>query len=245
MNASATGLVPVVEGVPAIVRVQQGLAIDEDSGAQGYKGIQGVDRGEGGSAVNEMHAFPNSHLLLQFRAAFNPYFSPRTRIRIRIRNPSLLFTNSKTPPIYSPKLLFVIRSTPPEPSHSSDDDDQSGTLASFFDLDPQSVSHDGVDIQIEKLGNNSRRIRSRVPIQATLQTIWNLLTDYERLPDFIPGLAVSQLLEKREDFARIFQVIIIIIILPFLLVFFLQIFEFIWFRISISDATFEIFIYVS
>ncbi|KAK4572984.1 hypothetical protein RGQ29_031100 [Quercus rubra] len=65
---------------------------------------------------------------------------------------------------------------------------------------------DGVYIEIEKLESNSRRIRSRIDIDAPLQTVWNILTDYERLADFIPGLAVCQLLRKSDNFARIFQI---------------------------------------
>lgn len=57
-----------------------------------------------------------------------------------------------------------------------------------------------------KTGNNSRRIRSKVRVQASLQAVWDILTDYESLADFIPGLAVSKLLEKRDNFARLFQV---------------------------------------
>ncbi|CAL5352137.1 unnamed protein product [Camellia sinensis] len=64
----------------------------------------------------------------------------------------------------------------------------------------------GGEIEIEKIGNNCRRIRSMIAIEASLQTVWNILTDYERLADFIPGLAVSQLLEKRPNFARLFQI---------------------------------------
>ncbi|KAL6954403.1 hypothetical protein U1Q18_040863 [Sarracenia purpurea var. burkii] len=65
---------------------------------------------------------------------------------------------------------------------------------------------DDIEIEIEKLGKNSRRIRSRIAIKASLQTVWNILTDYEKLADFIPGLAVSQLLEKRGNFVRLFQI---------------------------------------
>ncbi|XP_057980506.1 uncharacterized protein LOC131166188 isoform X2 [Malania oleifera] len=64
---------------------------------------------------------------------------------------------------------------------------------------------DGVDVEIEKVGKNSRRIHSSVAIKAELCTIWNVLTDYERLADFIPGLSVSRLIEKSGSFARLFQ----------------------------------------
>ncbi|XP_044493264.1 uncharacterized protein LOC123216767 isoform X2 [Mangifera indica] len=70
----------------------------------------------------------------------------------------------------------------------------------------ESLSGDGVYIEIKKLGRNSRRIRSKIEIAASLDTVWNILTDYEKLVDFIPGLAVSELVEKRDNFARIFQI---------------------------------------
>ncbi|XP_030551840.1 uncharacterized protein LOC115756277 [Rhodamnia argentea] len=70
----------------------------------------------------------------------------------------------------------------------------------------ESVSGDGVFIEIKNTGTNSRRIVSRIGIDATLDTIWSILTDYERLSDFIPGLAVSELMEKRENFARLYQI---------------------------------------
>lgn len=65
---------------------------------------------------------------------------------------------------------------------------------------------DGVEIEIEKIGKNKRRIRSKIQVDATLQHVWDVLTDYEKLSDFIPSLAVNQLLQKRDKFARLFQV---------------------------------------
>ncbi|XP_041022083.1 uncharacterized protein LOC121263320, partial [Juglans microcarpa x Juglans regia] len=70
----------------------------------------------------------------------------------------------------------------------------------------KSEPRDGLCIEIEKLGKNTRRIRSRIAIDAPLHTIWNILTDYERLSDFIPGLALSQLLQKTHNYARLFQI---------------------------------------
>ncbi|XP_031378127.1 uncharacterized protein LOC116193532 isoform X2 [Punica granatum] len=70
----------------------------------------------------------------------------------------------------------------------------------------ESVSGDGVYIEITRTGKNTRRILSRIGIDATLETIWGILTDYERLADFIPGLAVSELMEKGENFARLYQI---------------------------------------
>lgn len=64
----------------------------------------------------------------------------------------------------------------------------------------------GTEIEILKIGKNRRRIRSKIDVDATLQTVWDILTDYENLADFFPNLAVSQLLEKGDKFARLFQV---------------------------------------
>lgn len=65
---------------------------------------------------------------------------------------------------------------------------------------------DHIEVEILKTGNNRRRIQSKISVKASLQRVWNILTDYERLAEFIPGLAVSQVLEKRDNVARLFQV---------------------------------------
>ncbi|GKA93093.1 START-like domain-containing protein [Tanacetum coccineum] len=64
---------------------------------------------------------------------------------------------------------------------------------------------EGVEVEIEKVSRNRRRIRSKVAIDATLETVWGILTDYERLADYIPGLVVSQVLDKQTNFARLLQ----------------------------------------
>ncbi|KAK4379787.1 hypothetical protein RND71_001649 [Anisodus tanguticus] len=74
------------------------------------------------------------------------------------------------------------------------------------DDDDDDDDDDGVEIEIEKMGKNCRRIRSKVAVKASLQNVWKVLTDYERLADFIPGLAVSKLLEKEPNFARLLQI---------------------------------------
>ncbi|GKB76952.1 START-like domain-containing protein [Tanacetum coccineum] len=65
---------------------------------------------------------------------------------------------------------------------------------------------EGVEVEIEKVSRNRRRIRSKVAIDATLETVWGILTDYERLADYIPGLVVSQVLDKQTNFARLLQI---------------------------------------
>ncbi|KAI3679129.1 hypothetical protein L6452_38438 [Arctium lappa] len=65
---------------------------------------------------------------------------------------------------------------------------------------------DGIEVEIEKISKNRRRIRSKIAVEASLPTLWGILTDYDRLADFIPGLAVSQVLDKRKNFARLLQI---------------------------------------
>ncbi|XP_022158714.1 uncharacterized protein LOC111025172 isoform X2 [Momordica charantia] len=87
------------------------------------------------------------------------------------------------------------------------DRDDNGNDEDYSDAsDPETIFENGVNIKIEKLGNNSRRIYSRIGIDAPLQAVWNILTDYERLADFIPGLALSQIVYKTDNHARLFQV---------------------------------------
>ncbi|CAI0470148.1 unnamed protein product [Linum tenue] len=85
-----------------------------------------------------------------------------------------------------------------------DDDDEDFYLFAGDDLEGETGS--GITIEVQKLGSNSRRIRSKIGIEASLDAIWSILTDYERLSDFIPGLAVSKLIEKKDNFARLYQI---------------------------------------
>ncbi|KAI3946917.1 hypothetical protein MKW98_003480 [Papaver atlanticum] len=133
-------------------------------------------------------------------------------------NPNLIFFPRNQTLIYPTNLKLLLRSSSIKlssdssdfelPPVSEDDNYDSGTMSSSS-VESVSSSSDsiiGVDIEIEEIGKNSRRIRSQVGIDASLETIWGILTDYERLADFIPGLAVSKLLEKGESFARLFQI---------------------------------------
>ncbi|KAG6424284.1 hypothetical protein SASPL_114699 [Salvia splendens] len=91
---------------------------------------------------------------------------------------------------------FVARAYNWGDSEYNDDDDGKYTKEDY----------DSIEIEIVKTGTNSRRIRSKVRIQASLEAVWDILTDYEGLADFIPGLAVSKLLEKTDNFVRLFQI---------------------------------------
>ncbi|KAI3980898.1 hypothetical protein MKX01_025463 [Papaver californicum] len=132
-------------------------------------------------------------------------------------NPNLIFFPKNQTLIYPSNLELLLRASSIKlssdssdfelPPVSKDDSYDSGTMSSSsIESMSSSDSIIDVDIEIEEIGKNSRRIRSQIGIDASLETIWDILTDYERLADFIPGLAVSQLLEKGENFARLFQI---------------------------------------
>lgn len=83
-----------------------------------------------------------------------------------------------------------------------DDDDYCLTDGKTEEL----VGDDGVLIEVKKLEKSSRRIRSKIGMEASLDSVWSVLTDYEKLSDFIPGLVVSELVEKEGNRVRLFQV---------------------------------------
>lgn len=134
---------------------------------------------------------------------------------------SLSSTTIKYPPNFRYKSLpralpFGAISLPPfqacAASSSKGDSEASLNDSSGGEFKLQQVSEppptdaDGIDVEIEKISKNRRRIRSKIAVEASLQTLWGILTDYDRLADFIPGLAVSQVLDKRKNFARLLQI---------------------------------------
>lgn len=173
-----------------------------------------------------MRAFPITSLLEPLPSS--PVFflnaatsASASAIIINCNNP-----NNKTPQILAaPKrsisLPKFIRSSSSNVDLGGDDSD----VDDYSSLDEEEEEEeedkselecgDGEYFEIEKLGRNTRRIRSRIAIDAPLHTIWNILTDYERLADFIPGLALSQLLHKTDNYARLFQVITLDLTIPF------------------------------
>ncbi|GLT44814.1 hypothetical protein SLA2020_186910 [Shorea laevis] len=84
-----------------------------------------------------------------------------------------------------------------------------GGTSALHDEEPESVetlSGDGVCVEIKKIGRNFRKIRSKIGIDAGLDTVWNIMTDYEKLVDIVPGLVVSKLVEKKGNSARLYQI---------------------------------------
>jgi ribosome-associated toxin RatA of RatAB toxin-antitoxin module len=63
-----------------------------------------------------------------------------------------------------------------------------------------------VSLQIEVLEKRQRQIEACIDIPCTLERLWQVLTDYEGLADFIPNLMVSRLVEHPEGGIRLEQV---------------------------------------
>ncbi|MTJ08649.1 MULTISPECIES: SRPBCC family protein [unclassified Anabaena] len=63
-----------------------------------------------------------------------------------------------------------------------------------------------VAIQVDKLSERQRQISAKIQIPQPIEKVWKILTDYESLPDFIPNLAHSRLLEHPEGGIRLEQI---------------------------------------
>ncbi|XP_020594135.1 uncharacterized protein LOC110034174 isoform X2 [Phalaenopsis equestris] len=122
---------------------------------------------------------------------------------------------SETPSFYRRRFFIFskfspepIESAPVESLHSEETEDfTEKKLQRDFYLEEMTCD-EGFEIEVLKVDGkkNRRRIQSRVRVDADLITLWRVLTDYNGLANFIPSLAVSQLLEKRENFAKLYQV---------------------------------------
>lgn len=64
----------------------------------------------------------------------------------------------------------------------------------------------GVVIQTEKLDGQQRRILAFTDIPFTAEQVWQVLTDYDNLANFIPNLSCSQRLSHPEGGIRLEQI---------------------------------------
>nr|XP_010909550.1 uncharacterized protein LOC105035620 isoform X5 [Elaeis guineensis] len=120
-------------------------------------------------------------------------------------NPKTVFARPFRLSLLSKSSSEPIGSTPPSsPEDALEDPKPEPDLESVSDDDGGDGSF---QIEIEKLEKkNGRRIRARIRVEADLETVWRVLTDYEGLADFIPSLTVSQLIEKKDKFVRLYQI---------------------------------------
>lgn len=71
---------------------------------------------------------------------------------------------------------------------------------------PAMLCLEDVDIQTEHLEGRRRRISAAITIQHPAEHIWQLLTDYDHLADFIPNLTTSRQIEHPEGGIRLEQI---------------------------------------
>ncbi len=65
---------------------------------------------------------------------------------------------------------------------------------------------ESVAISTDKIEGRKRKISASIAIPVSLEPIWQLLTDYDRLADFIPNLTVSRQVEHPKGGIRLEQV---------------------------------------
>ena len=63
-----------------------------------------------------------------------------------------------------------------------------------------------LEISTEKLQGRHRRISAAISIPCTAEQVWNVLTDYENLAEFIPNLTVSRRVESDDSKTLLEQV---------------------------------------
>ncbi len=63
-----------------------------------------------------------------------------------------------------------------------------------------------VEVQTEPLAERQRQISAKIQIPHAVEQVWQVLTDYEALANFIPNLAKSRLLEHPTGGIRLEQV---------------------------------------
>ncbi|MEM7554189.1 MAG: SRPBCC family protein [Cyanobacteria bacterium P01_A01_bin.84] len=70
----------------------------------------------------------------------------------------------------------------------------------------QQADLEAVKIEVEKITERKRQISAQIYIPNSVESIWKILTNYEALPDFIPNLSSSRLLEHPQGGIRVEQV---------------------------------------
>ncbi|MDV3347762.1 SRPBCC family protein [Leptothoe sp. ISB3NOV94-8A] len=63
-----------------------------------------------------------------------------------------------------------------------------------------------VSVKTEKFAPRQRKIVASVAIPRSLEQVWKILTDYEKLSDFVPNLTSSRLLPRSDGGIRLEQI---------------------------------------
>lgn len=82
----------------------------------------------------------------------------------------------------------------------------SDDICQQLNLEIDAVALQAVDVQIEKIAERQRQLTAQLQIPRPVDKVWKVLTDYEALPDFVPNLTKSRLLEHPKGGIRLEQV---------------------------------------
>ena len=63
-----------------------------------------------------------------------------------------------------------------------------------------------IDLHVQAVGRTGCRIDASVKVETPPQLVYDILIDYERLGDFIPGLAQNEVLQRRSNGCKLLQV---------------------------------------
>lgn len=83
---------------------------------------------------------------------------------------------------------------------ATDDIDAEASLAA------EAALFQAVEVQTEQVTQRQRQISAKIQIPHPVEQVWQVLTDYEALAEFIPNLAKSRLLEHPTGGIRLEQV---------------------------------------
>lgn len=93
-----------------------------------------------------------------------------------------------------------------EPLLASDETQLTSEAEESLERDPELDTLPGVEIEIEVLPARQRRISARILIPAPADPIWQVLTQYESLPDFLPNLVESTIIGEEDGCKLVKQV---------------------------------------
>jgi len=73
-------------------------------------------------------------------------------------------------------------------------------------LESQVVMHQTIEQTMERLPNGTRRLAALLRTPLSIDSIWNVLTDYDHLDEHIPNLASSKIISREGNCVRLQQV---------------------------------------
>ncbi|MCJ8280195.1 MAG: SRPBCC family protein, partial [Rivularia sp. ALOHA_DT_140] len=70
----------------------------------------------------------------------------------------------------------------------------------------QNPNLQAVTVEVEKITERQRQITAKIQIPHPVEKVWQVLTDYQALPDFVPSLSSSKKLEHPSGGIRLEQI---------------------------------------